>query len=799
VALVIADRVRVTTTTTGTGTLTLGSAATGFQSFAAVGDGNTTYYAVSSLLGSEWEVGIGTYTASGTTLSRDTILDSSNSGSAVNFSAGEKDVYVVYPSDKAVYKDASGVTTFNDNLVFDNAAHLRVDAGVSAHPSHTAGNIFWCPAQKAVSYHTDISGVSMQLGMEEWIRVKNTSGSTITNGTPVYATGADGSLTTVSPADATSETKARVLGLATADIANNAQGVITCRGLVNDIDTSALTAGQPVHVGADGSLQTASPTYPYWPVDVGGCIVSDANNGVIYVRIVEHHSEALRISGNSHMDGNLTVEGNLSVTGTQSTVSQNNLNVDNSFVYMNSGNTIGSANTTFTGSGLDDGVLTGHYEGTSTTHYYVRIDSVGGGTDGVDTFEWSKDNFSTTEATDVDIDTDGVELDNNISITFNAATGHTLNDKWDGEASPVNVDTGLFTNRNTGTSGVGYTHAGVFFDVSDQKWKAVEEYDPEPEGTIDTSDSSFNLATFVAGTFEGDLTGNVTGNVTGDVTGSASNNVLKSGDSMTGNLSFGDNDKAIFGADSDLQILHYAGQNLINSANNIGLYFNNDLVSFNSEDGTYETLALDNANNKIVVYTNMEFGDNDKAIFGAGSDLQIYHDGSKSRIEDSGTGNLEIRGDNLLLRSYTGGEAFVRGFTNAQVDLFYNGSAKLATTSTGIDVTGNVDADGYRSPLDAPTVGTTTTLDFDNQNFTVTLDQNTTFSASNLSANVGKTGTIVIKQDSTGGYTFTLPSEFKTPNGDAISQITTANSLNAINYFIVDANTIICNYLGDFS
>ena len=101
-ALVIADRVKETTTTTGTGTLTLAGAETGFQSFSTVGDGNTCYYAISSSGGSEWEVGIGTYTASGTTLSRDTILDSSNSGSAVNLSAGTKDVFSVYPAARAV-------------------------------------------------------------------------------------------------------------------------------------------------------------------------------------------------------------------------------------------------------------------------------------------------------------------------------------------------------------------------------------------------------------------------------------------------------------------------------------------------------------------------------------------------------------------------------------------------------------------------------------------------------------------------------------------------------------------------
>ena len=101
-ALVLKDRVKETTTTTGTGTITLAGAASGFQSFAAIGDGNTTYYAISALGLNDWEVGIGTYTSSGTTLSRDTILASSNSGSAVDWSAGSKDVYCVFPASKAL-------------------------------------------------------------------------------------------------------------------------------------------------------------------------------------------------------------------------------------------------------------------------------------------------------------------------------------------------------------------------------------------------------------------------------------------------------------------------------------------------------------------------------------------------------------------------------------------------------------------------------------------------------------------------------------------------------------------------
>jgi hypothetical protein len=106
-ALVLADRVKETTTTTGTGTITLAGASTGYQSFAAVGNGNQTYYTIAGQGTSEWEVGIGTYTSSGTTLSRTTVLASSNSGSLVTFSAGTKDVFVTYPAGKSVYWDSA--------------------------------------------------------------------------------------------------------------------------------------------------------------------------------------------------------------------------------------------------------------------------------------------------------------------------------------------------------------------------------------------------------------------------------------------------------------------------------------------------------------------------------------------------------------------------------------------------------------------------------------------------------------------------------------------------------------------
>lgn len=103
-ALVLANRVKETTTTAGSGTVTLLGAATGFQSFSVIGNGNTTYYCIAGQTSSEWEVGIGTYTSSGTTLARTTVLANSagTQPSALSFSAGTKDVFVTYPAEYTV-------------------------------------------------------------------------------------------------------------------------------------------------------------------------------------------------------------------------------------------------------------------------------------------------------------------------------------------------------------------------------------------------------------------------------------------------------------------------------------------------------------------------------------------------------------------------------------------------------------------------------------------------------------------------------------------------------------------------
>ena len=128
-ALVLKDRVKVLATTTGTGTFTLGAAVTGFQDFSVIGNGNTTYYTIAAQATPDWEVGIGTYTASGTLLSRDTILESSNSGAAVDFPAGTKDVFVTYPAERATYLDTAGAYPVQNTFNTLNAANAVLTAG----------------------------------------------------------------------------------------------------------------------------------------------------------------------------------------------------------------------------------------------------------------------------------------------------------------------------------------------------------------------------------------------------------------------------------------------------------------------------------------------------------------------------------------------------------------------------------------------------------------------------------------------------------------------------------------------
>ena len=116
-ALVINDRVKETTTTTGTGAISLGGAVTGFETFAAgIGNSNTVYYCIAHQTAAEFEVGLGTLDGDSSDLTRTTVISSSNSDSAVDFSAGTKDVFCTIPASKLIFEDANNDATIGRNL-----------------------------------------------------------------------------------------------------------------------------------------------------------------------------------------------------------------------------------------------------------------------------------------------------------------------------------------------------------------------------------------------------------------------------------------------------------------------------------------------------------------------------------------------------------------------------------------------------------------------------------------------------------------------------------------------------------
>ena len=158
-ALIVKDRVQETSTTTGTGTLTLAGAVAGFQSFSVIGNANTTYYAI--VMDSSFEIGIGTYTSSGTTLSRTTVLESSNAGSLVNFSAGTKSVFCTYPAEQGLYLDASGnaiALGTPASATLTNATGLPISTGVSGLGTGVATFLATPSSANLISAVTDETG-----------------------------------------------------------------------------------------------------------------------------------------------------------------------------------------------------------------------------------------------------------------------------------------------------------------------------------------------------------------------------------------------------------------------------------------------------------------------------------------------------------------------------------------------------------------------------------------------------------------------------------------------------------------
>jgi hypothetical protein len=171
------------------------------------------------------------------------------------------------------------------------------------------------------------------------------------------------------------------------------------------------------------------------------------------------------------------------------------------------------------------------------------------------------------------------------------------------------------------------------------------------------------------------------------------------------------------------------------------------------------TLVLDD----ITLSNDISIADNGKAIFGAGSDLQIYHEGNHSFIKDTGTGDLKIQATNFWLQNAAGSKNSIRAVDGAEVNLYYNSALKLATTSTGIDVTGiavtdgltvagNVSVDGGTIKLDGNYPVGTDNVALGNTAFDAVTSgiQNTAIGANSMTANTSGTNNTAVGRSTLG-------------------------------------------------
>jgi hypothetical protein len=226
--------------------------------------------------------------------------------------------------------------------------------------------------------------------------------------------------------------------------------------------------------------------------------------------------------------------------------------------------------------------------------------------------------------------------------------------------------------------------------------------------------------------------------------------------------------------------------------------------------GAAKEVTVDTDKNTIVVHDgstaggfplvakdasgNATFADNEKAIFGTGSDLQIYHDGTHSYVDDAATGNLRLRGDGLVqIMSYNDNETMAYFLKNGAVGLYHNNSEKITTTALGADVTGEFIADSYNETYAAVTSSSNaTTVDCEAANsFSHTLTENTTFTFSNPPASgTAYSFSIEIIQDaSASGFTVTWPTSVDWPAATAPTLTATASAKDVFVFTTRDGGT----------
>jgi len=824
-AFIIKDRVKENTTTTGTGAVSLGGAAATFDAFTSyMANGDTTYYAIVHTASGtdEWEVGLGTWNT-GNTLTRTTVLAGSNGTSAVNFSAGTKDIFMTYPASKVVV--AGEDVTFADITVTGTVDGRDVAAdGTKLDGIDTSADVTDATTVAA-------AGALMKSG-------GTMTGNLILNADPTTALGAATKeyVDTIAAAGIHYHTPVRVEAPSNlnATYDNGSSGV----------GATLTNAGTNAAITIDGvALSSADRVLVYNQTNA-------AHNGVYTVTTVGDGSTAWVLTRATDADSYGASDPDAMGEGDAFFVKEGDTGAGELYVMNTSGTiTFGTTNITFTviaetavytaGTGMSlagttfsigqdvgttanvtfnqvtaaiignvTGNLTGDVTGnadTATALETARTISLSGDVTGSASFDGTA-NVTITAA---------VQDDSHAHVISNVDGLQTaLDDKAD-DTTTITAGNGLTGGGDLSANRTLNVGAGSGISVTAD---AVAHADTSTQASVNNSGRTYIQDVTL------DDFGHVTALTSATETVTDTTYTAGSGLDLSG-TTFSHTDTSSQGS------VNNSGGTVIQDVTLDTYGHVTGLTSYNL-DGRYYTET--EADSRFVNVTgdtmtgNLSFGDNDKAIFGAGSDLQIYHDGSNSYVKDAGTGDLYLQGSNNVQIESASGANMIYATAGAQVRLFYDGSPKFNTTSTGVDITGNVTVSGTVDGVDIQTLNTTAgaalpkaggtmtgalrhdqdslsatggtlTINLANaNNFYITMSANTTFAFSNI--NAGRFGNIIIKQDATGGRSFTLPAACKTPvNGASIVQSTGANEISVLSYYVLDGSNILVNYIGDFA
>ena len=661
-ALVFNDRVKETSVTTGTGTLTLDGAVQGFETFSsAIGNSNTTYYAIELPGTTEFEVGRGTVSAG--QLARTEIISSSNSDSAVDFSAGTKIVFCTLPASKAVIKDASNNVTLPADLTVDTDT-LYVDS------------------------------TNNRVGI-------NAGTSLTTPGLEIGGNGSTDGRFTVSASDGSTWFE---VGNGSGIVRFNSQGGRTLVGAANDLGArmnigqlSASSAALALAGGfANNILEVNSANS-----NLGGDLMVINQNGLVGIG-TSSPSTLLHLSSSDPQ---------ITITDTDGSGSQvikavtDNLEIDSASALILDGD----QQIMFNDGGTNYGAFVYSAGGNKwTIHSQISdVDFVINGNDGGVQFDALTLDMSEAGAATFN---DKVILGANKVIEF-GDSGETISgdgtDLTVASSRHIKLDATNDITLDAGAGGIKFdddgTTVGLLFNSSgDLTFKTVQQdknlFIKGNDGGSEITALTLDMSAAGAATFNSTVTANA-GVIVDNITIDGNEIDLSSGDftlDVPGNINLDADSGSIFVRDAGTVIVKMGNDGSQNAQFKSNVSDKDILFKGNDGPSEITALTLDMSEAGDAIFnSNIFLGDNKKANFGAGNDLQIYHDGSQSIIEDAGTGQLKILAENtLFFGSTTGSEKYISAVKNGSVDLSHDNAVKLETTSTGIDVTGTAVTDG---------------------------------------------------------------------------------------------------------